>query len=460
MSGDAATKSEDIQDSGGWMKYPMNAMGALGRAMEFADRMGQVIRYRTTDVVNPNLSMDFEDTAMILMGKDQDLVEKHGADLVGEDGSMSGSQQLSLAGWDKMESDTTGVAGATSFGRFLVAMALETAQDPLSLIEGGGGGRGVVAITKTVDASFEKGAVKVMKALNQVVPDPKTGRVTRDIVDLVDPDNLELKMMDDILAEVDKIRGTPQMKDASWNELVDAAAGVSRTIRTPGLDEAGELLRIPGTPDFEDVLHLGTKAKDDAVSYGVLNKMKDDLANISGRRNWHSKDDTWVAYLDRVAHGRGEDWTTGGIRFGVPFTDATSPIPGVTKLTRGAVSRVRSGIGSTKPFEAIKSTQGWTNFRENLLPKLGAERYERIAASRDWHGSYATYSQFVGAQDSADLIKRMYPLTGQQISLVGAGGAAETMLKKSLRNGGMSAADASKQTADIMSDAYAALADG
>jgi len=91
---------------------------------------------------------------------------------------------------------------------------------------------------------------------------------------------------------------------------------------------------------------------------------------------------------------------------------------------------------------------------------LGAERYERIAASRGWSGSYATYSQFVGAQDAADLVKRIHPLTGQQISLVTAGATANKVLRKSLREGGMSAAESKKQTADIMTAAYQALADG
>lgn len=285
----------------------------LSRIIDIVDRPRMLASMAIADFAGKDAETGSEITGsdywQALRGREDLLLDRHGEDLFGTDGRLSGSHMLQLFGLD--ESDTPG-GKAT---RFLASLAAEVVLDPLTYVSFGTLGLGKKVAIEAAEASARKGlgaAVRAVRWGSEEVADDLARNFADDIG----------RQLDD---EVASILGgfTDQAVTQRGKALADV---VKSRMESGGLLPSESNLReiLKRSDDFwGETVEINAESYMNKVAPAILAK---DWANQSLRELQASQ------YASPLHQG--------GARFGVPFlgsralAERSVAIPGTRGLGR------------------------------------------------------------------------------------------------------------------------------
>jgi len=223
------------------------------RMLSWLDRPGQLVRYGIADIfdIGEGENITGQAYADILQGRTGSLLQRYGAETVGEDARMSGSQLLNLAG---LEEATTGWG---RFGRGLLSVGLEIGTDPLSYLATGAMGMSRPALMNGLRETISRYADDGMRLF-------RAGRVRGAVVDKAE--QAAARFADDMAEEMPRARHL--VEEELFNTLTDPAAA-----RASGATIRGVQLRgftLPGETVAPAARLAGLEAEAEALAFRTV----------------------------------------------------------------------------------------------------------------------------------------------------------------------------------------------
>lgn len=338
----------------------------LDTALRFIDTPRRLIQLGAMDVFGGDSKYGKEITAgnywEVATQQDQRLVDRLGAEVVGEYGDLSGSVIFDALGWEKTDNFLN------NFFRGTTQFIYDAATDPTTYISAGLAGLGKKAATEAAELTLRDAAKAAAR------------RVTGQL-DEVGESALEASMRTTIKAEAEVLTNARFAKAVAevGDDVMDGTAKSS--LRNKLFNEAVDEVELTVGDSWTT-----------RVAQPIINK---DFASLPEEYITHHATRNMTEAELKAAGLFGEaktaPWTTGGLRFGSPFGKRTfGSIPGTRGLGRKIVGDpVRKGIKkATTKFPSLHRAQRavkWLNSGsgyEKALLDIGRQGKHYGAVSR------------------------------------------------------------------------------
>lgn len=142
-------------------------VGKAGKALSWLDKPGAIVRFGLADILGldtkAGTEFGWEDFKDVWGGNTESLKERHGEDVVGEEGRLGGQALLTIAGWELAEKEGTLENWGKRNFHGAISLGVEMLTDPLTFITGGASAAGKKATLTAAQNLTKQSAAKTVK---------------------------------------------------------------------------------------------------------------------------------------------------------------------------------------------------------------------------------------------------------------------------------------------------------
>lgn len=300
----------------------------IGTALRVIDTPRRVIQLAWRDIrhFDDELGTNIEPQHYldVILGHDAKLREELGPELVGEHGDLSMSSLLSLYGWKPTPNF------ASSVIRFGAAFGGDVLTDPVSYVTAGASGLGKKAILSSATAVLDDAARatlgRVARRLDDLGETALEASMRRSVVDIVEGEaGLFERMWDDAIKNMPENAGLA----VDFEALEATIRAEAREIAMFGKAKSGATARNFGLED--SVLAQWHRKVTTPLGSRDFGKLPAEYLSHAGVRNLEQAGQLGVAARASI-----DPFTTGGLRFGVPFIPSTKLVSAFSTMPLGA----------------------------------------------------------------------------------------------------------------------------